>query len=634
MGKVLGIDLGTTNSVVSFLEGKNPEIILTPEGSRLLPSIVTFMPGGERLVGQPAKSQMITNPLHTVFSVKRLIGMKYSEIEPYLADFPYEIVRHGDDYLRIRIDSNLFSPEEISALILAKLKEAASKHLNEEPEGVIITVPAYFNDSQRQATKDAGTIAGLNVLRIINEPTAASLAFSMDMKQKANLVVYDFGGGTIDISVLEIRDGVIKVLSTLGNTQLGGSNFDILLTQKLVAEFKEEYGVDLASDKAALQRIREATEAAKIELSEVDGCEINLPFIAESNAGPLHLVRRLYRSEFENLIYRDVDETLTICDQALRATRYGIADIDEVLLVGGSTRIPLVQKRVREYFKKDPNRRVNPDEIVAMGAALQGGIIKGDSRDILLLDVTPLSLGVKTFGGAFTRIIAANTTIPVSRSLVFSTAEDDQTEVEIMAYQGEREIAEENKLLGQFTLVNIHPAPRGTPRVEVTFNININGILKVSAEDLSTHNQKEILITRTGLLNESEVERLKKEAQRYRDQDQRKRRIIGKKNQLLNHVFTLTRMLESGSLTGSLRNDSQSLVMKARVIADSEDIGEMEKAEQEFIDLEIRLETPVKADVATEAPKPPPPQPPSGQVIIDPRTSLEVTPADDDAPPI
>ncbi len=582
MGKILGIDLGTTKSAISYLEGNTPEIILTPEGHRLLPSIVAFTSTGERLVGQPAKSQMITNPLNTISSVKTLMGKRYSEVEPYLNEFPFHIIRHGEDLLRIEVNNQIFSPEEISAMILLKLREAADRFLSDPIDSVIITVPAYFNDSQRQATKDAGSIAGLTVKRIINEPTAASLAYAIDLKKKAKIIVYDFGGGTIDISVLDVQNGVIKVLATAGNTHLGGNNFDIALSQKLARDFSQEHRIDLGRDKAALQRIREAAENAKIELSAVDECEINLPFIAESEDGPLHLIKYLRRSEFENLVKKDVESTLEICARALQNASLNIADIDEFLLVGGSTRIPYVQQKVKEFFKREPNRKVNPDEIVAMGAATQGAIIKGDSKDILLLDVTPLSLGVKTFGGAFTRIINANTTIPTSRSLVFSTAEDNQAEVDIEIYQGEREIAEENKLLGKFTLLDIKRAPRGTPRIEVTFSININGIMNVSAMDLSSKNKKEVLISQSGLLSKEEVEKLREEAKKLSDIDLKKREAIHKKNKVINQIYSLNQLSRGSGLPLEMKAEIAALVREAEREVEKESIPALEALEKKL----------------------------------------------------
>ncbi len=585
MGKILGIDLGTTKSAIAYLEGTTPEIILTPEGHRLLPSIVAFTSTGERLVGQQAKSQMITNPLNTISSVKTLMGKKFSEVEPYLNEFPYHIIRHGDDLLRIEVNNQIFSPEEISAMILLKLREAADRYLSDPIDSVIITVPAYFNDSQRQATKDAGSIAGLTVKRIINEPTAASLAYAIDLKKKSKIIVYDFGGGTIDISVLDVQNGVIKVLATAGNTHLGGNNFDIALSQKLAREFSDEHRIDLGRDKAALQRIREAAENAKIELSAVDECEINLPFIAESEDGPLHLIKYLRRSEFENLIKKDVESTLEICARALRNASLGIADIDEFLLVGGSTRIPYVQQKVKEFFKREPNRKVNPDEIVAMGAATQGAIIKGDSKDILLLDVTPLSLGVKTFGGAFTRIINANTTIPTSRSLVFSTVEDNQSEVDIEIYQGEREIAEENKLLGKFTLLDVKRAPRGVPRIEVTFSININGIMNVSAMDLSSKNKKEVLISQSGLLSKEEVEKLREEAKKLSDIDLKKREAIHKKNKVINQIYSLNQISRGSSLSLEMKAEIAAMVREAEREVEKESIPSLEALEAKLAEM-------------------------------------------------
>ncbi|MCX6555583.1 MAG: Hsp70 family protein, partial [Candidatus Aminicenantes bacterium] len=443
----------------------------------------------------------------------------------------------------------------------------------------------YFNDSQRQATKDAGTIAGLTVKRIINEPTAASLAYSVDLKKKAKIIVYDFGGGTIDISVLEIQNGIIKVLATAGNTHLGGNNFDIALTQKLIKEFANENRINLANDKAAMQRIREAAENAKIELSAVDECEINLPFIAESEDGPLHLIKYLRKSEFENLVKKEIEQTLEICSRALHNANLRISDIDEFLLVGGCTRIPFVQQKVKEFFKKEPNRKVNPDEIVAMGAATQGSIIKGESKDILLLDVTPLALGVKTYGGAFTRIINANTTIPVSRSLIFSTVEDNQTEVDIQIYQGEREVAEENKSLGKFTLLAIKPAPRGVPRIEVTFNINVNGMLKVGAMDLSSKNKKEILITQSGLLSKDDVEKFREEAKKSSELDSKKKEMILKKNKVINHIYSLNQLSKSSKLPDEIRSQCEELIKEAKKEIDRENIGAMDILEKQLLEL-------------------------------------------------
>lgn len=585
MGKILGIDLGTTKSAIAHLEGNIPEMILTPEGHRLLPSIVAFTATGEKLVGQPAKSQMITNPLNTIASVKTLMGKKYSEVEPYLKEFSFHIIKYGDDLLRIEVNNQIYSPEEISAMILRKLKDAADRYLSDPIDGVIITVPAYFNDSQRQATKDAGAIAGLDVKRIINEPTAASLAYSGDLKKKAKLIVYDFGGGTIDISVLDVQNGVIKVLATAGNTHLGGNNFDIALTQKLIREFAAENHINLANDKAAMQRIREAAENAKIELSAIDECEINLPFITESEDGPLHLIKYLRKSEFENLVKNEIEQTLEICGRALHNANLRISDIDEFLLVGGSTRIPYVQQKVRDFFKKEPNRKVNPDEIVAMGAATQGSIIKGESKDILLLDVTPLALGVKTYGGAFTRIINANTTIPVSRSLIFSTVEDNQTEVDIQIFQGEREIAEENKFLGKFTLLTIKPAPRGVPRIEVTFNINVNGMLKVGAIDLSSKNKKEILITQSGLLSKDEVEKLKEEAKKLSALDLKKKENIVKKNKLINQIYALDQISKNKTLPDEIKNRCAQLIKRAKKEIDGENGDVMNTLEKQLLEL-------------------------------------------------
>ncbi|MCK4944421.1 MAG: molecular chaperone DnaK [Candidatus Aminicenantes bacterium] len=589
MGKVIGIDLGTTNSVVAVYESKNPGIILTQDGDRTLPSVVAFTQNEERLVGNPAKSQLITNPENTVYSVKRLMGKRFSELEPFLDQFSYSIVKGPKDTLKIKTKDKLFSPEEISAMILEKLKEASELYLGSRVESAIITVPAYFNDSQRKATRDAGEIAGLQVTRIINEPTAAALAFSLDLKKKSKIVVYDFGGGTIDVSFLEVDKEIIKVIATAGNSNLGGNDIDILLSNLLISEFKDEYGTDLSKNKLAVQRIRDAAEIAKKELSSLDACEINLPFMADSSEGPIHLLRYISRTEFENLILEKIEETIEIMEFLLNNANIEKSDIQEILMVGGSTRIPLVQAKVNNFFKKEPNKKINPDEIVALGAAMQGAITKGETKDMLLLDVTPLSLGVKTYGGSFSRIVEANTTIPTDRSLVFSTVEDNQSEVEINVYQGEREIAEENKLLGKFSLRGINPAPKGLPRIEVNFNININGILTVTAIDLSSKHKKEVAISNSGLLSKSEITELKKEGEKYKRADLERKEAISKKASIYNHIYSIDQFISNMKLEPEIQDECKNALDEAHRVIEKEKTEEMDETIKKLQEMNNRL---------------------------------------------
>ncbi|MDR2659863.1 MAG: molecular chaperone DnaK [Spirochaetaceae bacterium] len=539
MGKIIGIDLGTTNSCVSVLEGGEPIVIPNAEGGRTTPSIVGFTSKGERLVGVPAKNQMITNPENTIFSIKRFMGRRFSEVSNEMKLVPYKVTEQGDD-VRIDVNGEKFSPQQISAFILQKMKKTAEDYLGEPVTEAVITVPAYFNDAQRQATKDAGRIAGLDVKRIINEPTAAALAFGFnkDQKKDRTIAVYDLGGGTFDISILELGDGVFEVKSTNGDTHLGGDDFDRRVQEWLIAEFKKDTGIDLGNDRMALQRLREAAEKAKIELSSMQTTEINLPFITADASGPKHLQKTLTRAKFEQLVDDLLDRTKDPCKKALSDAGLSPEQIDEVILVGGSTRIPAVQQIVKDLFKKEPNKGVNPDEAVAMGAAIQGGILGGDVKDVLLLDVTPLSLGIETLGSVMTKLIPRNTTIPTKKSQVFSTAADGQTAVTIHVLQGEREMASQNRTLGNFNLEGIPPAPRGIPQIEVTFDIDANGIVHVSAKDLGSGKEQKIRIESSSGLNESDIERMVKDAEMHAAEDKQEKEKAEARNEADSLIYS------------------------------------------------------------------------------------------------
>jgi molecular chaperone DnaK len=532
MGKVIGIDLGTTNSCVAVMDGKNAKVIENAEGMRTTPSIVAFSDDGERLVGQPAKRQAVTNPERTFFAVKRLVGRRYDDpmVEKDKKLVPYKIVKASNGDAWVEADGKTYSPSQISAFILQKMKETAEAHLGQKVDQAVITVPAYFNDAQRQATKDAGKIAGLEVLRIINEPTAAALAYGLDKTKSGTIAVYDLGGGTFDISILEIGDGVFEVKSTNGDTFLGGEDFDMRLVGYLADEFQKEQGINLRNDKLALQRLKEAAEKAKIELSSTTQTEINLPFITADQTGPKHLTMKLTRAKFEALVDDLVQKTIEPCRKALKDAGLTAGEVGEVVLVGGMTRMPKVQEVVKQLFGKEPHKGVNPDEVVAIGAAIQAGVLQGDVKDVLLLDVTPLSLGIETLGGVFTRIIDRNTTIPTKKSQVFSTAEDNQNAVTIRVFQGEREMAADNKILGQFDLMGIPPAPRGMPQIEVTFDIDANGIVNVSAKDKATGKEQQIRIQASGGLSEADIDKMVKDAEANAAEDKKRREAVDAKN--------------------------------------------------------------------------------------------------------
>jgi molecular chaperone DnaK len=588
MGKAVGIDLGTTNSVVAVMQAGDPVVIPNQEGTRTTPSVVAITEKGERLVGQIAKRQSITNPENTIFSIKRLMGRKYNtpEVEHARKRLPYKIAEADNGDAHVEIRGKRYSPPEISAMILQKLKQAAEDYLGEPVTEAVITVPAYFDDSQRQATKDAGRIAGLNVLRIINEPTAASLAYGMDKKKEEKIGVYDLGGGTFDISILEIGEGVIEVKSTNGNTYLGGDDFDIRIMDWMVEEFKKDQGIDLKNDKMALQRLKEAAEKAKIELSTAMETEINLPFITADATGPKHLLMKLSRSKLEQLVGDLIENTIGPCKNALSDANLSASNIDEILLVGGQTRTPKVQQTVQNFFGKEPNKTVNPDEVVAVGAAIQAAVLKGDVKEVLLLDVTPLSLGIETLGGIFTKIIERNTTIPTKKSQIFSTATDNQPAVSIKVCQGEREMASDNKLLGNFELIGIPPAPRGIPQIEVTFDIDANGILHVSAKDLGTGKEQSIRITATSGLTEEEIKKMMRDAEAHTEEDKKRKQLAEARNEADTLIYTVEKSLKDygDKLTENEKKDIEETLERCRKAKDtSNEVSEIKSATENLM---------------------------------------------------
>ncbi|HUP02241.1 MAG TPA: molecular chaperone DnaK [Gemmatimonadota bacterium] len=580
MSKVIGIDLGTTNSVVAVMEGGDPVVIPNAEGSRTTPSVVAFTKDGERLVGQVAKRQAITNPTNTVFSIKRFMGRQHSEVAGEREQMPYKVVKGDNGQVEVKVHNETYTPPEISAMILQKMKQTAEDYLGQKVERAVVTVPAYFNDSQRQATKDAGKIAGLDVLRIINEPTAASLAYGLDKKEDEQIAVYDLGGGTFDISILEIGDGVFEVKATNGDTHLGGDDFDQRIIDWITQEYKKQEGIDLKKDPMALQRIKEAAEKAKMELSSTQQTDINLPFITADQSGPKHLHLTLSRSKFQQLVDDLIERTVGPCKQALQDSGLKPGDIDEVILVGGSTRIPKVQETVKQLFGKEPHKGVNPDEVVAVGAAIQGGVLAGDVKDVLLLDVTPLSLGIETLGGVMTTLITRNTTIPTKKTEIFSTAEDNQTTVEIHVLQGEREMAANNKTIGRFQLTGLPPAPRGVPQIEVTFDIDANGILHVSAKDKATGKEQKIRIEASSGLSEAEIERMVKDAESHAAEDRERREKVELRNRADSQIYQVEKSLNEleGKVSSDQKSKVEAALERARQALKNDDENELRSA--------------------------------------------------------
>jgi molecular chaperone DnaK len=580
VSKIIGIDLGTTNSVVAVMEGGEAKVIPNAEGNRTTPSVVAFTKSGERLVGQVAKRQAITNPTNTIFSIKRFMGRKYDEVTDEMKMVPFEVERGPNGDVVIVVEGKRYSPPEISGMILQKLKQAAEDYLGEKVERAVITVPAYFNDSQRQATKDAGRIAGLTVERLVNEPTAAALAYGLDKKKDEEIAVYDFGGGTFDISILEVGEGVVEVKATNGDTHLGGDNLDQRVIDWLLEEFKKDQGIDLGRDAMAKQRLKEAAEKAKIELSTAQETDINLPFITADASGPKHLNIRLTRSKLEQLVDDLIQRSVPPCKQAIKDASLEAKDIDEVVLVGGQTRMPAIQKQVRDLFGKEPHKGVNPDEVVAIGAAIQGGVLRGDVKDVVLLDVTPLSLGIETLGGVATKLIERNTTIPTRKSETFSTAADSQTSVEVHVLQGEREMARDNRTLGRFHLVGIPPAPRGMPQIEVTFDIDANGIVHVSAKDMGTGKEQKITISASSGLDEKEIERMVRDASEHSEEDKKRRAQVEARNRLDSLVYSTekTYQEQKEKLGPAEKGEVEEALAAAKKALEGDDAGELERA--------------------------------------------------------